>query len=302
MLIRPDRQPMNSKETQDRAGRLPLKGRVFRGGFTLLELVVVLATLVILLTLLKPAMARMNPNSYAVRCLNNTRQLALAWQMYADDNSGKIVINLHGGATAGGVGDPVYGKSWASGWLDWATRSDNTNTVFLADPRYARLAPYLNRATNVFKCPADKYVSSTQRALGWTQRARSYSANIYLGAGNAEQGPTDPIYKHVTRISDMLYPTPAQTWVHLDEHPDSMNDAAFFSPHQTSWIDNPATYHNGAAGFSFADGHSEMHKWAGSLTRLTQVTFNFSTISASPGDPDVHWLSFRSQRISSTSY
>ncbi len=293
---------MNASRTECSAESGRRDGRQVRGAFTLLELGVVLATVAVLLTVLAPALARMKPNGYTVQCLNNMRQLARAWQVYADDNVGRIVINLHGGATAGGVGDPVYGKSWVSGWLDWATRSDNTNTVFLADPRYARLASYLNRTTNVFKCPADKYVSSTQRAIGWTQRARSYSASIYLGAGNAEQGPIDPIYKHVTRISDMLYPSPAQTWVHLDEHPDSINDAAFFSPHQTFWIDNPVTYHNGAAGFSFADGHSEIHKWTGSLTRLTQVTFNFSTISAPPGDPDLHWVSFHSQRISATSY
>jgi prepilin-type processing-associated H-X9-DG protein len=293
---------MKASNTECRAGTGQNARRLFRGGFTLVELLVVAGTVALLLMVVTPAFSRMKPNGYAVQCQNNTRQLAMAWQMYADDNSGKLVVNLHGGANAGGAGDSFYGQNWASGWLDWASSTDNTNIAFLTDPRYARLAPYLNSATNVFKCPADKYLSSAQRTFGWTQRARSYSASIYLGAGNAELGPVDSIYKHVIKTSDLLYPTPAQTWVHVDEHPDSINDPAFFSPRQAAWIDNPATYHNGAAGFSFADGHSEMHKWSGSLTRLTSVGFYFSSISALPGDPDIHWVSLHSQRISANSY
>lgn len=293
---------MNSTKTESRLEKERAASRQFRGGFTIIELLVVTGTIALLLMVVTPAFSRMKPNGYAARCLNNVRQLALAWQMYADDNAGRMVINLHGSANLGGAGDVVYGKNWASGWMDWSTMPDNTNTAFLANPRYARLASYLSGATNVFKCPADKYVSLPQQAMGWAQRARSYSASIYLGAGNAEQGPTDPIYRHVFKMSDMLYPSPAQTWVNVEEHADSINDAAFFSPHQTQWIDNPATYHNGAASFSFADGHSEMHKWAGSLTRLGLVSFNFSTISAASGDRDIHWVSLHTQRNSATSY
>ena len=298
---------MNSTKTEPQTGNGQAANRHFHGGFTLVELLVVAATVALLLMLVTPAFSRMKPNGYAVQCMNNTKQLAMAWQIYTDDNGGKLVYNLHGGAAQGGAGYFLPGSGllvygWVEGWLDWGTGSDNTNTLFLTDPRYALLAPYLNRTTNVFKCPADKYLSPAQRAVGWSQRVRSYSASVYIGEGNATQGPTDPIYKHVIRISDMLNPTPAQTWVYLDEHPDSMNDPAFFSPHLTQWLDNPATYHNGAAGFSFADGHSEMHKWTGSLSRLAGVNFNFSTISAPPGDPDVHWISFYSQRVSTNSY
>lgn len=294
---------MKASKNESRAGTGQNARWRFRCGFTLIELLVVTSTIALLLMVVTPAFSRMKPNGYAIQCQNNTRQLAMAWQMYADDNSGRLVVNLHGGANVAGIGDSTYGHSWASGWLDWTYgRSDNTNTALLADPRYARLAPYLNSATNVFKCPADKYLSWAQRTFGLTQRARSYSASIYLGAGNAEQGPVDSIYKHVIKTSDLLYPTPAQTWVHVDEHPDSMNDAAFFNPRQAAWIDNPTTYHNGAAGFSFADGHSEMHKWSGSLTRLVSVNFNFSAVSAVSGDPDIHWVSLHSQRNSASSY
>jgi prepilin-type processing-associated H-X9-DG protein len=302
MLIQTDNQPMNSKETQHRAVSSQANVRAFRGAFTLLELVVVLATLVILLTLLGTGMARMKPNGYAVQCLNNTRQLASAWLVYADDNAGKLVINLHGGAASGGVGDPTYGQGWAAGWLDWTSSPDNTNTTFLTSPRYARLAPYLNRSTNVFKCPADKYLSSVQQSLGWSQRARSYSLNLALGAGNAQSGPWDSLYNQLKTTSDFLIPSPAETWAFLDEHPDSMNDPGFFNPRQTLWLDNPGTLHNGGGAFAFADGHSEIHKWTGSLTRLTTVSFNFSPIYPPVGDADIHWMSYHAPRLTTASY
>ena len=294
---------MNSIKFESRIGKGEATVRQFLGGFTLIELLVVTGTVALLLMVVTPAFSRMKPNGHAVRCLNNMRQLALAWQMYADDNNGKIVVNLQGAAAMGGAGDPNYGQGWASGWMDWSPLPDNTNTIFLTNPRYARLAPYLNGTTNVFKCPADRYLSSPQQAMRWSQRARSYCANIYLGAGNAEQGPTDPLYKHIFRISEMLYPTPAQTWVYLEEHPDSINDPAFFSPHQAAWIDFPATHHNGAGAFSFADGHAELHRWTGSLTRLASVSFiSFPVITALPNDQDLRWVSYHSERYSPTSY
>jgi prepilin-type processing-associated H-X9-DG protein len=119
-----------------------------------------------------------------------------------------------------------------------------------------------------------------------------------MGAGNAETGPLDSIYKHCIKYSDLIYPGPAMTWVFVDEHPDSINDAGFFNPTQTTIVDTPAAYHNGACGFAMADGHSEIHKWRGCLTqqRVKQVStidgqYLNNQITGPPGDPDIHWLS-----------
>jgi prepilin-type processing-associated H-X9-DG protein len=50
----------------------------------------------------------------------------------------------------------------------------------------------------------------------------------------------------------------------VDENPAGLNDAAFaFQMVQPSWLDAPGSYHNGACGFAFADGHSEIHRWLG---------------------------------------
>ena len=132
------------------------------------------------------------------------------------------------------------------------------------------------------------------------------SGNIYVGQGNVKDGPTDAIYKMQTgKLSDLLYPGPAETWLFMDEHPDSINDAGLFPPHQTSWIDVPATYHNGACGVGFADGHAEIHKWIRSLASgpARAVTYaDIVTISTGANDPDVHWVSYRTPRLSTVSY
>src|SRR5438874_6944065 len=189
--------------------------------FTLIDLLLILAALGVLGCTLLVAAPRLRVDAQKILCLNEKRQLCAAWRFYADDNAGKLVPNVHGGSTVGGGSGPT---AWVTGWLDWSTATDNTNVALLVDQRYAILAPYLNRATNLFKCPADKYLSGVQAARGWTQRVRSVAASVGIGEGNAQTGPWVTIYKQIKKLSDFLYPLPAETYVFLDEHPDSIND------------------------------------------------------------------------------
>ena len=219
---------------------------------------------------------------------------------------------IHGGYPPA-VGDP--NMPWVTGWLDWTTSPDNTNAAYLLDPRYSSLAGYFARDSHIYKCPADNYVSSSQRALGWEERVRSVSANVYVGKGNAWasvlNGPSGPnnlaIYRGAAKVADLLIPGPARTWVYMDEHPDSINDGANWPPNMANNIlEGPATYHNGAAGVAMADGHCEIHRWTGPtlnkprrLSGLADVSFtamnNFGTVN---GDPDLFWLSYNSPRWS----
>jgi len=127
------------------------------------------------------------------------------------------------------------------------------------------------------------------------------------GGWGSPGGPNNlAIYKGASRSSDLTIPGPAQTWVYVDEHPDSINDAGCFAPNTKNNIpDAPATYHNGACGFAFADGHSEIHKWVGPTMKKTRakggllgVNFkesnNFGTVV---GDPDLRWYSYVSPRF-----
>jgi len=270
-----------------------------RSAFTLLELLAVLVVLALLASILAPALARTKPGNLAAQCLNNQRQLIIAWQMYGHDNNDCMPYNFHGGGTGSGGTGP-YG--WGEGWLDWSSASDNTNINLLTGSQPS-LGAYVAKAS-LYKCPADVFLSPTQRALGWTARVRSVSGNIYLGPGNVSQGATDPIYKQqLLKVGDLRFPAPSQTWVFLEEHPDSINDPAFFAPHQTSWIDLPAGYHDDANTVAFADAHVETHKWGASLTsiRIRSVAYaDLGGVSVSSGDLDVEWLAYRTPRVSPT--
>ncbi|MDH7504446.1 MAG: type II secretion system protein, partial [Verrucomicrobiota bacterium] len=62
-------------------------------GFTLIELLVVIAIIAILAGLLLPALSKAKEKGQGIACMNHTKQLALAWIMYADENNDKLVIN-----------------------------------------------------------------------------------------------------------------------------------------------------------------------------------------------------------------
>lgn len=279
-----------------------------RQGFTLIELLVVIAIIAILAAMILPALGKAKEKTQGIYCMNNGKQLMVAWHMYSSDNSDKIVMSFHGGdATAGAAGNNPRNAPWVSGWLTWGTETDNTNIVLLTDERYARLGKYIGKNTAVFKCPADKMLSAVQRSRGWKERVRSISGNIGIGDGNATTGPWNSIYKHIKKASDFVYPGAAETWVYVDEHPDSINDAGFFNPNQTSWVDVPATYHNGACGFAFADGHSEIHKWRASMSRGRARTIRLADmtsgeITGAMGDPDISWIAYRAGRVAPKSW
>ena len=237
-----------------------------RRGFTLLEMLAVIAIVGILASIILPALSKAKSRAEGISCLSNTRQLLAAWQVYAVDHNDLLPYNL-GGTGANGVSPVHTNLNWVNNVLDWSLNPDNTNTATLTE---ASLGTYVSRAANIYRCPSDHVLSSAQSMAGWTARVRSYSMNAMIGnAGAATMGGTNvnnPGYVQFFKLTSI--PQPTEIFVFLDEHPDSINDGYFLNrDYYPEWHDLPASYHNGAAAFSFADGHGVLHRWVVASTK-----------------------------------
>jgi prepilin-type N-terminal cleavage/methylation domain-containing protein/prepilin-type processing-associated H-X9-DG protein len=257
--------------------------------FTLIELLVVIAIIAILAAMLLPALSKAKTKAQGIQCLSNTKELTLGWLMYADDNNGKLVPNQNE--------DGNVNPSWVKGILSWAANNpDNTNIFFLTGAG-GLLGPYL-KAPGIYHCPADVYTCSEagQQVL----RVRSISMNGFVQGGAYGPAPTStwyPTWRAYNKMSDITVPAPANLIVFVDEHPDSINDGWWITQVGSSlsvnpgvWEDLPASYHNGACGFSFADGHSEIHKWLVGSTKQPVKKVSYNGSIAAPGSQDIMWL------------
>jgi prepilin-type N-terminal cleavage/methylation domain-containing protein/prepilin-type processing-associated H-X9-DG protein len=235
-------------------------------GFTLIELLVVIAIIAIMAGMLLPVLSRAKSKAQGIYCLNNTKQLAMAWILYADDHQGRLAYNLGGDARSRTVAQRTN-LNWVNNVMTWGLEDENTNILTITE---ASLGFYASRAVNIYRCPSDRALSPSQREEGWAGRVRSYSMNAMVGdAGSLSQtgvNQNNPHYVQFFSISSI--PTPAKIFVFLDEHADSINDGYFIDKaYSKEWFDLPASYHNGAAGLSFADGHAETHRWLFAATR-----------------------------------
>jgi prepilin-type processing-associated H-X9-DG protein len=246
-------------------------------------LLVVISIIAIIASLILPAMARAKSRAQGSFCLNNTRQLAVAWMVYADDHNGQLAYNLGQSARFPVAVPAVGGEGMAENWVNnvenWELNPDNTNSAAVVA---TGIGPYTSKAAVLYRCPSDNVLSDLQRQNGWTGRVRSYSMNAMVGdAGGFSQTGTNlnnPDYVQFFRTYNI--PRPADIFVFLDEHPDSIDDGYFLNREITpaTWTDLPASYHDGGASFSFADGHSEHHRWQNASTRQPSRAYGISPV------------------------
>ncbi len=228
-----------------------------RSGFTLVELLVVIAVIAILASLLLPVLARAKTKATAIHCLGNLRQLQLAWHMYAADNNDSAAGN-HWMMEAGVGGFTRGPLNWLTGWLDprQANNTDNTNIQLLLDPKWASLGPYA-QAAGVYRCLASKVMAP--EGPTFYPVVRTVSMSVWMGYINH---PPNAGYKSFRKTTELVRLPPTDALVFIDERDDSIDDGSFAIDMVVNQIINfPASYHGGSGGVTFADGHAEIHRW-----------------------------------------
>jgi prepilin-type processing-associated H-X9-DG protein len=259
---------------------------------------VVIAIIAIIAGLILPAMARAKARAQGTFCLNNTKQLSVAWMIYADEHNGELAYNL-GQSSRTALAVPSLsslnmGENWVNNVENWELDPDNTNAAKMVE---TGIGPYTSKSVALYHCPSDNALSDLQRNAGWSGRVRSYSMNAMVGdAGTFSQTGTNlnnPGY--VQFFKTFTIPRPSDIFVFLDEHPDSIDDGYFLNRDLATptWNDLPASYHDGAASFSFADGHSEHHRWQDASTKQPPRAYAINAplpMTINDGLQDYTWI------------
>ncbi len=277
-----------------------------RLAFTLVELLAVIGVIGVLAALLLPVLNKAKMRAWGIQCMNNHRQLALAWRMYAEDNQEVLVF----------ASDAPYDP-----YVDWQTLDQYawTLTHMDFDPNNQGnwdinydlvnrpLWPYSGMNPNIYRCPADRsflIVNGEPKP-----RVRSMAMNLYVGGFDGTDGnwPWAHPYRIYAKLTDI--DNPSNIFVFLDMREDSVNWGNFmtymagYSPQDPLQYgfdgDYPGMYHYYACGFSFADGHSEIKRWRDPRTMppLTEGSNPlFSRFSITPNNADVAWLQDHSTR------
>jgi len=264
-----------------------------RDAFTRIDLLAVIGTLSLLaLTFAGDSRS----NAEAAVCQNNMRQLVRAQFLYASDH-----LYFPPNISSGFESSPS--RAWIAG-LAIAGPSDTPGSPVINYIANSLLYDYADRNWRSFKCVSEQRIDRPYNI----PRTRTVAMNHAVGTDpNDTDGPckrpvpgmfltgnsghtANQVYRCFARPSDIVNPSPANLFIFLDEHPDSINDGMFASqgpgPVTSNWIDVPAAYHDGSGSFGMADGHAELHRW----NRPFQQIVAFPPPGSTAALPDIQWL------------
>jgi prepilin-type N-terminal cleavage/methylation domain-containing protein len=262
-----------------------------RSGFTLIELLVVIAIIALLATMLLGSFHRAKSQALAIACLNNLKQITLAWSLYVDDHEDRLVPNTPANVW---TPDGKWYPSWALGRSHYGS-ADGTNIDYLIGQREGSLGPYLG-TDRVFKCPADKSLSKMADGRSYP-RLRSYSMNRFMG--NLEPAPSI-FYEYRTR-SDIISGPRREVFVFMDVHEDYLDTSVFPTTRDIGvgdWGALPTARHLGKGVISYADISAEIHRWQDPQTLQPVLGVPAPGIGVPFSSPDFSYVWWRTTRNS----
>jgi prepilin-type processing-associated H-X9-DG protein len=240
---------------------------------------VVIAIIAILAAMLLPALSKAKARGQAVQCMSNNRQMMLGWTLYAGDFNDVLLTDVNG----------LPGRV---NWIDGNFASPSNGDT---DPRYyldkSPLMPFVGKNREIWRCPADPVRVNGLPRIRSSSMSQVFDTGAWLPNAN---------YQTYSKAGNIR--APSSTWVFIEEHPNSINDGAFaltmsdqYSTGPAVIVDFPASFHNGACAISFADGHSEIHKWIGSNIRRPVSPkpgrLFPQSVPADDAAVDIQWLS-----------